>query len=88
MSPGDIVAVLSDGLIEAPNSDRQLFGVDRTMAVIAANRDRNPTRIRTALKRAISDFSGSAPATDDRTAIIIKWTGTAAGSGPGHPKAA
>ncbi len=82
LSPGDIVAVISDGLIEATDSDRQRFGVDRTMAVIAANRDLNPTRIRTALKRAIADFTGSAPAADDRTAIIIKWAGA------GQPKAA
>ncbi len=74
MAPGDIVAVISDGLIEAMDADRQQFGVDRTMEVLAANRDRNPTRIRTALRRAVAEFTGSVPAADDRTAIIIKRT--------------
>ena len=72
MAPGDIVAVLSDGLIEAADADRQQFGIDRTMQVLAANRDRNPTRIRTALRRAVAELTGSIPAADDRTAIIIK----------------
>jgi len=74
MAPGDVVAVISDGLIEAMDADRQQFGVERTMAVLAANRDRNPTRIRTALRRAVAEFTGGAPAADDRTAIIIKRT--------------
>ncbi len=72
MSPGDIVAVISDGLLEATDAAGQQFGVERTMQVIAANRDRHPTGIRTALRRAVADFTGSAPAADDRTAIIIK----------------
>jgi len=74
MAPGDIVAVISDGLIEAADAQGQRFGVDRTMEVVAANRDRNPTRIRTALRRAVAELTGSAPAADDRTAIIIKRT--------------
>jgi phosphoserine phosphatase len=74
MAPGDIVAVLSDGLIEAADADRQQFGIDRTMQVLAANHDRNPTRIRTALRRAVAELTGSIPAADDRTAIIIKRT--------------
>jgi len=78
MAPGDIVAVISDGLIEAADADRNLFGIDRTMEVLAANRDRNPTRIRTALRRAVAEFTGPTPAADDRTAIIIKRTATSA----------
>ena len=72
MSPGDIVAVISDGLLEATNAAGQQFGVDRTMQIIAANRDGHPTAIRAALRRTVADFTDSAPAADDRTAIIIK----------------
>ena len=72
MSSGDIVAVISDGLLEATDAAGQQFGVERTMQVIAANRDGHPTGIRTALRRAVADFTDSAPAADDRTAIIIK----------------
>ena len=72
MAPGDIVAVISDGLLEAPNSAGELFGDQRALDVIAANQERNPTRIRTALRRAVAEFTGPALPTDDRTAIIIK----------------
>ncbi len=72
MSPGDIVAVISDGLLEAADPAGQQFGVERTMRVIAANRDGHPLAIRTALREAVAEFTDAAPATDDRTAIIIK----------------
>jgi len=72
LSCGDIVAVISDGLLEATDAAGQQFGVERAMQVIAASRDRHPTGIRTALRRAVAEFTDSAPATDDRTAIIIK----------------
>ncbi len=74
MAPGDIVAVISDGLLEATNPDGQHFGDQRALDVIAANQHLNPTRIRTALRRAVGEFTGPAPLTDDRTAIIIKRT--------------
>ncbi|MHC4764611.1 MAG: SpoIIE family protein phosphatase [Planctomycetota bacterium] len=72
LSPGDIVAVISDGMLEAMDPSGEQFGPDRTMEVISAHRGQRPIRIRAALRRAVAAFSGGAPAADDRTAIIIK----------------
>jgi phosphoserine phosphatase len=72
MSPGDIVAVVSDGMLEATNPSGEQFGSDRAVEVISAHRRERPIRIRAALRRAVAAFTGGAPAADDRTAIIIK----------------
>jgi len=72
MSPGDIVAVVSDGMLEAMDPSGEQFGTDRAVEVISAHRGQRPIRIRAALRRAVAAFTGGAPAADDRTAIIIK----------------
>ena len=74
MSPGDLVAVLSDGFFEAADYEGRQFGVDRVVEVISAHRHQTPGRILTALREAVATFTEGAPASDDRTAIIVKRT--------------
>jgi phosphoserine phosphatase len=72
MKPGDIMAVISDGIFEAVDASGKQFGVDRVKDVIRANRDRSPSEIIRAIRDAEEKFTGGAPAADDRTGIIIK----------------
>jgi len=74
MSPGDLVAVLSDGFFEAADYEGRQFGVDRVVEVISAHCRQTPGRILTALRDAVATFTEGAPASDDRTAIIVKRT--------------
>ena len=74
MSPGDLVAVLSDGFFEAADYEGRQFGVDRVVEVISGHRHQTPGRILTALREAVATFTEGAPASDDRTAIIVKRT--------------
>lgn len=46
MSPGDILAAISDGIYEATNPDQEQFGAERTIAVIEANHERPAQTIR------------------------------------------
>jgi phosphoserine phosphatase len=72
MEPGDIVAVISDGMLEATDPSGCQFGSERAVEVIAAHRRERPIRIRAALRRAVATFTEGASPADDRTAIIIK----------------
>jgi serine phosphatase RsbU (regulator of sigma subunit) len=74
MGPGDIVAVISDGIFEALGPSGEQFGTDRVVEVIAAARAGTPGEIIEAVRRAVAEFTGGAPAADDRTGIIIKGT--------------
>lgn len=75
MEPGDILAVISDGLLESANPQGEHFGAHRAMEVIAENNRRNPTRIRQALRKAVAEFAEGVQPSDDRTAVIVKRVG-------------
>jgi len=71
LASGDIVAVLSDGVLEARGNDAERFGVERTLKLIHENRTASAEQIMQAIKDAVDDFMpGSAD--DDQTGIIIK----------------
>jgi serine phosphatase RsbU (regulator of sigma subunit) len=74
LEPGDLVFLLSDGIVEAPAGDGPLFGMGRTLEVVRAHRHEPPGDIIAALMHQVREWSGSAQA-DDRTAIVIKVGG-------------
>ena len=74
MKHGDIFAAISDGIFEAPDSNGRMFGTERLIEIISKHRDTPPSQILTAIRDAVANFTNGAPATDDRTAIIIKCT--------------
>jgi phosphoserine phosphatase len=74
MSPGDIVAVISDGVYEAMDSTEAEFGNERVMQILSTHRHESAQHILAALQDSVAQFTDSAPAADDRTAIIIKCT--------------
>jgi phosphoserine phosphatase len=75
LAPGDIFAVISDGIFEAGDGSGQMFGTDRVVEVLRARHRAAPDRILSALREAVAEFTGDTPAADDRTAIIIKRMG-------------
>ena len=72
MEPGDLYAVLSDGIFEAKNAERGEFGEDRVVSILRANHARSPREILDALRAELGMFTGGEPQDDDRTAILIK----------------
>jgi serine phosphatase RsbU (regulator of sigma subunit) len=74
LEPGDLVFLLSDGIVEAPSGDGLLFGIGRTLEVVQARRHEPPADIVAALVQEVRSWSQGAPA-DDMTAIILKTGG-------------
>jgi serine phosphatase RsbU (regulator of sigma subunit) len=74
LEPGDLLFLLSDGVIEAPAGDGPLFGIGRTLELVRAHRHEPPGEILAALLHQVREWSGSAQ-TDDMTAVIIKVGG-------------
>jgi PAS domain S-box-containing protein len=74
LEPGDLLFLLSDGIVEASAGDGPLFGIGRTLEVVRAHRHEPPGEIIAALMHQVREWSGSAQA-DDMTAIIIKVGG-------------
>lgn len=72
LQPGDLFAVLSDGIYEAANADGEQFGIERARAVLSRHRDAAAADILAALRTAQDAFSAGKPPEDDRTILIIK----------------
>lgn len=69
---GDLIVVITDGIEETMGSDNSLFGIDRVLDVIRANRNRQAREIVEALYQSVRQFARNAPQADDVTAIVIK----------------
>ena len=72
MRPGDLFAVISDGIFEAVDRAGRQFGPERVIDLLSVHHHRSPRRIMEALRDAVNAFTDARPAGDDRTAIIIK----------------
>ncbi|MDP9311859.1 MAG: SpoIIE family protein phosphatase [Chloroflexota bacterium] len=73
LAPGDVVLLLSDGIIEAMSAERQLFGFDRLAATLAAiGPDRNAHGILTAILEAVGRHSAATEQHDDITLVVVR----------------
>jgi len=72
---GDLVFLLSDGIVEAPSGDGSLFGIARALEVVRAHRHHSPDELIAALLHQVRGWSESAQQVDDITAMIIKVGG-------------
>lgn len=77
LEPGDVLVLFTDGITEAVDSTLEtvaghLFGEDRLVDVIKANRTGTAREIQYAILAAISEFTGSSPQSDDITLVVIK----------------
>ncbi|MFC1526912.1 PP2C family protein-serine/threonine phosphatase [Candidatus Latescibacterota bacterium] len=74
LSPGDYVVLHSDGFSEATNSQREMFGFDRTMEVIrqGCSEGLSPGDLIERLIGEVKAFTGDEPQADDMTCVVIK----------------
>jgi serine phosphatase RsbU (regulator of sigma subunit) len=72
LEPGEMVLLLTDGIVEAHGPDQDLFGPERALQLVKAHRDRPAREMLNTLFEAVRDFCGPVAQLDDMTAIIIK----------------
>ena len=72
LRPGDILALLTDGITEAERPDQAQFGIRRALDFIRDHRAESARRIVDGLHDAVRDFSDGLPQRDDITAVICK----------------
>jgi serine phosphatase RsbU (regulator of sigma subunit) len=72
LEPGDLVILLTDGVVEARAPDNTPFGTQRVFEIIRLYRA-DPARLIVAnLYHAVRAFTHNAPQVDDITAVVIK----------------
>jgi sigma-B regulation protein RsbU (phosphoserine phosphatase) len=74
LEPGELVLLLTDGIVEAASPEGEQFGLKRTLGIVRAHHREAPEAILDALFHAVEDFSGHS-LQDDLTAVILKAQG-------------
>jgi len=69
---GDLLALISDGVYEQPNAQKEQFGEARVHAVIAEHHAKPSSEIARLLLEAVKTFAGAAPQEDDMTIVLLK----------------
>ncbi|MEO8564668.1 MAG: SpoIIE family protein phosphatase, partial [bacterium] len=82
MLPGDVLAVISDGIYEYENVHGEPFGEARVRALIETSADRSMAEILDAMMASVAAFAAGAPQEDDMTAVLVKREPDARGSFP------
>jgi len=72
IAPGDILALITDGVYEYENEQMEQFGMDRVADIVRGHRDRPMVEMMETLKAAAQSFGGSAPQLDDITIVLIQ----------------
>ena len=72
LAPGDILALLSDGIYEYRNAAGEEFGEERVRRFLGAHHAKPTEELSALLFAAVQDFAGRAPQEDDMTVVLVK----------------
>lgn len=75
LKPGDILALLTDGITEAERPDQKSYGARRALEFIHTHRQESARDIVKGLYGSVRDFCDGMPQADDITAVILKVKG-------------
>lgn len=69
---GDVVVLYTDGITEAKNMEKLLYGLERLIEVIEINWQRSPAEIRDAVIKDVRSHIGEQKVFDDITLLVLK----------------
>ncbi|MCH5376881.1 MAG: PAS domain S-box protein [Planctomycetes bacterium] len=69
---GDIIVMLTDGILESISAEGAYFGLENTVRTIREHRGEPAARIIETLREAVRDFTGKDALTDDITLVVMK----------------
>ncbi len=72
LAPGDTLVFYTDGIVEAHNPGREMFGFERLEALVRELGDRAPEQLIEALLAAVEDFSHGVAQHDDMTLLVLQ----------------
>jgi hypothetical protein len=73
LGPGDVLLLYTDGLPEAMNAQKELFGIERMKTLLAGLRERPPPEIVQQFVRAVTEWTKD-NFDDDLTLVVVKGT--------------
>ena len=80
LNPGDCLFVYTDGVTEANNAEKEMFGEGRLAETLNRDPDAGAEELIRRVHEAADDFAGSAPQYDDLTMLCFRYLGPPAGT--------
>lgn len=79
MQPGDMLVLVSDGIVSRGNARNEPFGVERVQWLLRGSAPETPAaELLDQLRQQLEQHAGGVPPEEDQTAVIIRWSGAAA----------
>jgi sigma-B regulation protein RsbU (phosphoserine phosphatase) len=75
LAPGDCIVFYTDGVVEAMNQQRELYGFQRLEQLLRRHADRPPRTILDKILKDVAAFGGEGGLQDDLTLVITRWQG-------------
>jgi len=72
LAAGDLLAIYSDGYVEAPNREDEEFGLARLLELLRRRREVPLEQLALEVDAAIRAFVGGEPDADDRTLVLVR----------------
>jgi len=72
MEPGDAMAFVSDGILDAENAQGEMYGQERLHGLLSGHRDHSAQEIANAILADVSRFLGEQDRFDDETVVVLK----------------
>jgi phosphoserine phosphatase RsbU/P len=73
LEPNDVLVLFSDGIVEAANTQRELFGFERLIAETARCAQASIETVMKTILDAVEEFSQGAGQADDLTLLIVRY---------------
>jgi sigma-B regulation protein RsbU (phosphoserine phosphatase) len=71
--PGDVLLLVTDGVIEQCNGEKEEYGIVRCARLIEANRHMQPSQLVSLLKNDINTYRGEEQQYDDITFMLLRY---------------
>jgi len=81
LAPGDLLVVYTDGVVEARNERRELFGIERVIEAVRGCAGGSALGVRERILGSLAEHTGALPPGDDVTLVVVRVTGDAAAEG-------
>jgi serine phosphatase RsbU (regulator of sigma subunit) len=83
VAPGDLIVVYTDGVVEARNARRELFGIEGVIEAVRGSGADSAHVVRERILGSLEAHTGSLPPSDDVTLVVVRVTaGDGAGEAP------
>jgi phosphoserine phosphatase RsbU/P len=73
LEPNDMLVLFSDGIVEAANTQKELFGFERLREVTARSAQASIETVMKSILDAVEEFSRGAGQADDLTLLIVRY---------------